>query len=659
MTLERRLSPVQLERRRQALDAARLLASEVGYEGFTMQAVADRCGVTRMTLYRYFASKDALLAELVHSWGADIERDLREQPPEGDTDAERVGVALGRVLEVACTEALLTDAVLTALLSRDPAARRAKRGLASVIQGYIDAATGTRLPEAQFAVLSHVLFSVHVNLAYGDITRGVRHRNRSSHGSSLLLVFQLNRRTEMVNASGPSTPAITEDDAAIAAAIEQASVPCLAMSMIHMSGDTSILDSEFRPLGLFINEFQGYMSEEAKTEIRSRALEVIKKFRDGGCELPPPPDESTIRRMMSYLVAQEIPSEYLPMMREELELDGIDRRTDAWSEDEVPREAREDFPVLVIGGGVSGVLTAIRLAEAGIPFTVVEKNASVGGTWFENRYPGARVDVANHLYCYSFEPSHNWTKFFSQQSELQRYFENCVQKYSLSEHFRFSTEVLAARYDADENRWHTTIRNPDGTHEELVSRVVVSAVGQLNRPSIPDIPGRQDFQGPTMHSAAYDTDVDVFGKRVAVVGSGASSFQLVPEIAKTAQSVTVFQRTANWMFQNPLYHDEVPAGKKWCLQHLPFYARWFRFLIFWPALDGAYDFAVVDKQWPHQERSINAGNDGIREMFAGFIKEQVGDDEELLKRSCLTTPRWESGYSRTTAPGSQLCASPT
>lgn len=429
----------------------------------------------------------------------------------------------------------------------------------------------------------------------------------------------------------PAGLGIHEDDATIAAALEEASIPCLMMSMIHMSGDTSLLDGDIKPLGVYINEFQGYMDEDAKARIRKQALDVIKKFRDGGCQLPPPPSPKTIHRMMEFLVAQEVPQQYVPMMLEEMELDGEDQRNDEWVDDIGP-QARAGFSVTIIGGGISGVLAAIRLHEAGIPYTVIEKNSSVGGTWFENRYPGARVDVCNHLYCYSFEPAHHWTEFFSQQPELQQYFENCIDKYDVRSNFRFDTEVVAARYDDAQQCWYTTIRNPDGSEEVLQSNAVISAVGQLNRPSIPPIPGRDAFTGPSFHSAQWDKSVDVSGKRVAVIGTGASAFQLVPELAKTAKQLTVYQRTANWMFENPIYHDAVGAGKKWCLEHLPCYTRWFRFLIFWPAIDGAYEVTIVDPDWPHQDRSINEMNDMAREMFMEHIRNQVGDDEELLAK---------------------------
>jgi 4-hydroxyacetophenone monooxygenase len=433
----------------------------------------------------------------------------------------------------------------------------------------------------------------------------------------------------------PATPqsgfSIPEDDALIARALEDASIPTLMMSMIHMSGDASLLDGALRPAGVFINEYQGYMSEEDKAAVRAQALEVIRAFRAGGCRLPPQPSAEIVHRMMNFIVASEVPEDYVPMMLEEMELDGADQRSDAWG-DEVPVESRAQHKVLVIGGGMSGVLAAYRLQEARIPFVVIEKNASVGGTWFENRYPGARVDVGNHLYSYSFEPAHHWSQYFSQQKELQQYFEDVVHNHQLQQHFRFNTEVTAATFDERSGLWTVDTVDKHGVTEQYVANSVISAVGQLNRPILPDIPGIDTFAGKWCHSAAWDDSIDALGKNVVVVGSGASAFQLVPAIAGQVKHLTVFQRSAPWMFENPIYHDKVPEGKKWCLQHLPFYTRWFRFLIFWPACDGAYDTVFIDPNWPHQERSVNEMNDFVYQMFSDYIKGQVGDDEELLRK---------------------------
>ncbi len=333
--------------------------------------------------------------------------------------------------------------------------------------------------------------------------------------------------------------------------------------------------------------------------------------------------------MMSWLVCEDVPDEYVPMMLEEMELDGSDvRRVEIDADD----EALSAFPVVVIGCGQSGLLAGIRLREAGIPFTIIEKNADVGGTWFENSYPGCRVDVGNHFYCYSFEPSDHWTEYFAKQPEIQSYFAAVMARHEIERDIRWNTEVVSARWDDDAGTWDVVVRSGDDAPTTLRTRALISAVGQLNRPNLPDIPGRDQFAGASFHSARWDHSVDYRGKRVAVVGAGASGFQIVPTIAPGVAELTVFQRTAQWMFPNPNYHEPVGPGVQWALRHLPFYGRWYRFLLFWPGCDGGLAAARVDPEWPHQDRAVSATNDITREIFTAWISEQVGDDPELLAK---------------------------
>jgi 4-hydroxyacetophenone monooxygenase len=424
---------------------------------------------------------------------------------------------------------------------------------------------------------------------------------------------------------------ITDDDASIADALEDVSIPTLLLSMVHMTGDTSILEGPLRPMGVFLNEVQGFMPEEDKAAVREQALEIIKAYRDGGCQLPPPPTGETLRKMMSFLVAQDVPQEYVPMMLEEMELDGEDQREFHW-EKNVSDDAKQAFHVVVIGCGEAGLVAAIRLKEAGIPYTVIEKNPSVGGTWYENHYPGCRVDVGNHFYCYSFEPNPDWTEYFSRQPELLRYFRTVMEKYGVRDHIRFETEVTAAHFEEATATWKVRLRNPDGSEETIDANAVVSAVGQLNRPKLPDIEGIDTFEGPSMHSAQWQDGTQLAGKRIAVVGTGASAFQIVPTIAEEAEHLVVFQRSAPWMFSNPNYHKQVGAGTKWALKHLPYYARWYRFLLFWPGCDGGMEAMRLDPEWEHFDRSTCALNEAARVTFTQYMKEQIGDDEELFAK---------------------------
>src|SRR3954447_6038584 len=352
-----------------------------------------------------------------------------------------------------------------------------------------------------------------------------------------------------------------DDDATIAAALEDVSIPTLMLSLVHITGDPELIRGRLRPQGLFLNEVQGYMSEEDKAEVRRIALDIIRDYRDRGCTLPPPPSADLIHEMMNWLVCTDVPDEYVPMLLEEMELDGRDARHVELASDAAARAA---FPVVVIGCGQSGLLAGIRLKEAGIPYTIIEKNAGVGGTWWENSYPGARVDVGNHFYCYSFEPSDHWTEFFAQQPELQAYFDGVMLKYGVDEHVRWETEVLGAEWDDASATWSVRVRASDGTEDTLVARAVISAVGQLNRPNRPEFPGMETFAGPAFHSARWDHDVDLVGARVAMIGAGASGFQIAPTIAPDVAHLAVFQRTAQWMFPNPNYtstSDRACAGR--------------------------------------------------------------------------------------------------
>ena len=437
-----------------------------------------------------------------------------------------------------------------------------------------------------------------------------------------------------------------DSDEQIAAALQDVSVPVLLMSCVHMADDDAtrraILDGPLRPAGLFLNEVQGYMSEGDKAAARALALDVIRDYRDRGCPEPRPVEPAMLKQMMDWLAVAEVPDEYVPMMLEEMGLDGRDARADDLSCDPA---ARTDFPVVVIGAGQSGLLAAIRLKQAGIPFTVVEKNPGVGGTWWENSYPGARVDVGNHFYCYSFEPS-QWSEFFARQPELQRYFDEVMHRHGIAERVRFDTEVLGAAWDDETCTWSVSVRGPGGA-ETLRARAVISAVGQLNQPFVPELPGAQDFAGPAFHTARWDDDVELAGRDVVMIGAGATGFQLAPAIADTVGRLTIFQRTAQWMFPNPDYHAAVGPGAHWALRHLPFYARWFRFLVFWPGCDTGLAAARVDPEWPDQQRAVSAANDMARLMFTEWITSQLAGDPRAEELAAKVVPDYPATGKRT------------
>ncbi|QDQ10073.1 flavin-containing monooxygenase [Streptomyces spectabilis] len=200
--------------------------------------------------------------------------------------------------------------------------------------------------------------------------------------------------------------------------------------------------------------------------------------------------------------------------------------------------------VAVIGAGFAGLCMAIRLTQAGVTsFTVYEKADDLGGVWRDNTYPGAGCDIPSHLYSYSFAPREDWSRAYPLQPELLRYLRDCADAHGVRPRIRFGTEIVAASYDEAKRRWE--LRTATGAVRH--ARVLVTAVGQLNRPRFPDLPGREDFAGTAFHSARWDHRHDLAGRTVGVIGTGPSAVQFVPRIAPRVRTLRVFQRSANWV----------------------------------------------------------------------------------------------------------------
>ncbi|HYM33234.1 MAG TPA: NAD(P)/FAD-dependent oxidoreductase [Candidatus Cybelea sp.] len=420
-------------------------------------------------------------------------------------------------------------------------------------------------------------------------------------------------------------------------ALEEAHLPSLMMAMVHLTGDTSLMTPELRPVYVAFGDGQGGLSEENRARVRASARSAIERYFDSGMRLAAAPSPKTVRRMMDFIAGVDIPEQYAPFLTDELALDGESSKQPRWTSPKLAAAAK-GLRVLIIGAGMSGLLAAIRLKQAGIPFEIVEKNADVGGTWLENSYPGCRVDSSNHLYSYSFEPNHHFPNHFSKQDVLLKYFQDAADKYGLRRSIRFNTSVIDARFDEAASRWTVRLKRPDGKEENVTANAVISAVGQLNRPRFPDIPGRESFAGASFHSAEWRHDIDLAGKRVAVIGTGASAYQFVPEIAGQAKDLLVFQRTPPWLLPTPNYHHDVGAGKQWLLEHIPFYAKWYRFWLFWMSSDGLYPAVKADPSWSGPPTAISQRNQEMRNVIVAGLKHQVVDKPDLIDKIVPTYP---------------------
>ncbi len=408
-------------------------------------------------------------------------------------------------------------------------------------------------------------------------------------------------------------------------ALDSASFPVIAALMVHFTGDISILNKLPQPSQAVLGETQGFFSKEDKKIIKEFAFNEIKKFfeRSHKNDLYLPSDDE-LNIMMNYIVGEVVSPDYVPMMLQEININRNDTQ-----ELKNLKYCHSDLEVLIIGAGMSGILAGIRLAELGIKFKIYEKNIRVGGTWYENKYPGSRVDIANHFYSYSFEENHHWSEHFSQQPELLEYFEKCFYKYGIEKNTYFETEVISATFDELTELWSVTSQNKHNQIQEKTN-IIISCVGQLNQPNIPKINGIDDFQGNIFHSSQWPDNDVISDQKVAVVGSGASAFQIVPSIAESCKELTIFQRSPPWMFPNPIYHEAVDQGKKWLLANLPFYSRWYRFLLFYPGSDQLLDSLFIDPSWK-ESHSINQDNDAMRELFTEAMMSQISDESLIEK----------------------------
>jgi len=246
-----------------------------------------------------------------------------------------------------------------------------------------------------------------------------------------------------------------------------------------------------------------------------------------------------------------------------------------------------DCSVLIVGAGFAGLGMAIRLKQAGIDdFVVLEAATGVGGTWRDNHYPGCACDVQSHLYSFSFEPWPRWTRDFAPQKEILEYLEHCTDKYGVRPHIRFGARVNKGRFDERSGEWELT--TTDG--RTFRARVVVSGTGPLSRPQLPDIPGLSSFEGKTFHSARWDDSFSLAGKRVAVIGTGASAIQIVPNIAPEVGKLFVYQRTAPWVMPKP--DGPIAAWKQALYERAPVFQKAARARIYWTRELLALGFVV-------------------------------------------------------------------
>ncbi len=405
----------------------------------------------------------------------------------------------------------------------------------------------------------------------------------------------------------------------------------LLMSYIQLTGDKAYLQ-EVKPYISGGWDFEQNLPEEMQSRIRADLVDAIERLAKGGSEVAHrEPSIHELKQMVDVACGSEVPEKYLPIFFEETCFGGHDYRAVKWRK-EVPAAKREGFKVVIAGAGFSGIVMGVRLKQAGIPFVIIEKNDAIGGTWYENTYPGIGVDTPCHFYSFSLMPNPEWPEYFSKGPELFAYINRIADEFGIREHIRFNEEVTRAEYDEANCQWVLQTRKADGAADTLKANAFVSAVGILNRASVPNLPGLDDFKGPKFHTAHWDHSVDLTGKKVAMIGTGASGIQVGPAIADKVEKLTIFQRSKHWIRKHPMYHEHVPEEVTWASKYIPYYMDWFRFQLFWAASDIFHPTLKIDPEWKDLEHSLNAENAKMREELIAYIKEELGDRTDLYDK---------------------------
>ena len=416
----------------------------------------------------------------------------------------------------------------------------------------------------------------------------------------------------------------TSNDVDLATAVHDADLRVLLMCLVHLTGDERWLEPPFLPAKdvSIVPDPSAGLSGEVAAEIRAA---VVRHAEDR--PVIEHPDDDVMLRMMVACTADRIDPGYVRMMREEMGF--------ASKDVPLPEEVTipSDLDVVIVGAGPSGIAVAIRLQRLGIPYRIFESGASVGGVWRDNRYPGCAVDTPNHFYSFSFASPHRWSRYFSAQPELEQYLQRTADEFGVTSKTTFGATVERAVWDESSARWRVDVRIGDEVRR-VGAAILVSAVGQLRVPKVPTITGVDTFTGTAFHSSRWPEELDVTGRSVAVIGTGATAMQIVPEIADQVASLTVYQRSAQWARPIERYHDPIPVGTQWLIDNLPYYAPWYRFTMTWRYSDGLLRHLQKDPDWPYPERAVNRRNDFHRQEMTDHIVRELEGRADLIAK-CL------------------------
>jgi 4-hydroxyacetophenone monooxygenase len=413
---------------------------------------------------------------------------------------------------------------------------------------------------------------------------------------------------------------LAASDEMIEDAVAYADPMVLRGLLYQLTGDAELKAMELRKVKVGNVETAVPASDDAIAMVRRKAAKFLREYRDAGAGPIDGGPRERLSQSLNLIVGHEIRQDARDLMPDP--------------------ERLASFTVTIIGAGMGGLNAAVQMKRAGIRYQMIEKNPGVGGTWYENRYPGARVDTPSRAYTNLFGADFPYPYAYGPYAENQRYYDWVADAFDLRDSVTFNTEVRSLTWDDAASMWEIRVVGPEG-ERTLHTNAVITAVGFLNRPNIPEIEGMEEFEGRAWHTARWPDGADLRGKRVAVIGTGCTGYQLVPEIAVLDDiQVTVFQRTPQWLFPVPGYQSPSPPQLLWLDRNLPLHTNFMRFRTFYgsgPDLAKMFDIDP-DFDDPH---SCSEVNKAARERSIEFLKSKLADPK-LVEIMTPSHPVWSA-----------------
>jgi 4-hydroxyacetophenone monooxygenase len=405
--------------------------------------------------------------------------------------------------------------------------------------------------------------------------------------------------------------------------------------LYQLTGDVDLVGIELKTILVHgYRRVQQVARDDDTALIRAKAAAFLKSYRDAGAGDVPPGPTDRLRESMSLTAGDDVAAVDLEMWLEELAINPWARGLSWW---DGKSSKATGFSVVVIGAGMGGLNAAVHLKRAGIPFTVLEKNSGVGGTWHENRYPGARIDSPSRVYTHIYGVNYSKPYPFCPQVENEKYFNWVADNFDVRSDIQFHTEVRSVVWDDAAKVWEISADHPEGPRTWRAN-AVISAVGFLSRANIPQIEGLEDFAGNCFHTARWPSGLDLKGKRVAVIGTGCTGYQLIPEVVKEAEHVFICQRTPNWVFGSPGYLSPYPSQVNWLDHNFPYYPNFARFAAaYLNRPQNTLKGLAVDPEFRDQH-AVSAINKVIRDQLMAFLESKLGNRPDLLEKMTPKAP---------------------